>query len=478
MAKSEFKNVMKSKGDGIKSVISNISEQNGEIKITLKDGIGDVKKIIFRSEELTPYQRYVCFNGCFTADTLVVTENGYKEISSIVDGELVLARDEMTEDIGYKKAKLIQKLAEELVVVTVNIEIIQATKDHLFMTDKGWGRAGELKEGDKLLTWEEIYRTIENIEKTGYNKGKVYNLEVEDYHTFYISKLGLLVHNDYSITELKDIYKKFNSSIKDVGLKAEFKTMLDKLENLPEGKIKDNFLKDFHGKFEGITGADDAGIKKIIEDVNGKITEGVSKPADIKSIKTMLTTGNLDDVYKYINNSSLKSVNNDSIDIIFKSIDKGTSNTVENISLKKAIVEKALKDGSKIDTLVPASIDFLDETSGWIKWPANDGFILELEKGNRPIKSLGVGEIIDRFGRETGNYVSPKYPAVTYEQRALPYLKNPNAYHQYEILKPIPGVEYGEIAAAFGQSGGGVQYVLPESLKYYLDNGFIREVFK
>jgi len=57
-------------------------------------------------------------------------------------------------------------------------------------------------------------------------------------------------------------------------------------------------------------------------------------------------------------------------------------------------------------------------------------------------------------------------------------LKNSNAYHQYEILKPIPGVEYGEIAAAFGQSGGGVQYVLPESLKYYLDNGFIREVFK
>ena len=57
-------------------------------------------------------------------------------------------------------------------------------------------------------------------------------------------------------------------------------------------------------------------------------------------------------------------------------------------------------------------------------------------------------------------------------------MKNSNAYHQYEILKPIPGVEYGEIAAAFGQSGGGVQYVLPESLKYYLDNGFIREVFK
>ena len=46
----------------------------------------------------------------------------------------------------------------------------------------------------------------------------------------------------------------------------------------------------------------------------------------------MLTTGNLDDVYKYINNSSLKSINNDSIDIIFKNIDKGISNPVENVN--------------------------------------------------------------------------------------------------------------------------------------------------
>lgn len=133
----------------------------------------------------------------------------------------------------------------------------------------------------------------------------------------------------------------------------------------------------------------------------------------------------------------MKSINNDSIDKIFKNIDKSISNTIENVNLKKTIVEKALNDGSKIDTLVPASIDFLDETSGWIKWPPNDGFIPDLPKGNRPIKPLEVGQVIDRYGRETGNYVSPKYPTVTYEERALPYFKNPNAYHQYEIIKPI-----------------------------------------
>ncbi|AJD30307.1 MULTISPECIES: TNT domain-containing protein [Clostridium] len=127
--------------------------------------------------------------------------------------------------------------------------------------------------------------------------------------------------------------------------------------------------------------------------------------------------------------------------------------------------------------MVIASIDFLDEASGWIKWHSNDGFTMDLTKGNRPIKPLRVGEVIDRFGRETGNYVSLKYPTVTYEERALPYVKNPNAYHQYEIIKPILGVEYGEIAEAFGQCGGGIQYILPKSLKYYLENGYIREIF-
>ena len=50
----------------------------------------------------------------------------------------------------------------------------------------------------------------------------------------------------------------------------------------------------------------------------------------------------------------------------------------------------------------------------------NDVFILNLPKRNRMIKSLELGAVIERVGRETGNYISPKYPKVTYEERALP----------------------------------------------------------
>ena len=39
------------------------------------------------------------------------------------------------------------------------------------------------------------------------------------------------------------------------------------------------------------------------------------------------------------------------------------------------------------------------------------------------------------------------------KQRALPYIENPNAYHKYEVLKPIDNVTISEIAPAFEQVG-------------------------
>jgi hypothetical protein len=52
-----------------------------------------------------------------------------------------------------------------------------------------------------------------------------------------------------------------------------------------------------------------------------------------------------------------------------------------------------------------------------------------------------------------------------YEQRALPYIENLNAYHKYEVLKPIDNVTTSEIALAFEQVGGGIQYELPYNIK-------------
>ena len=141
LAKAEFKNVIASKGESIRGVIKSIKEEDGQIKIGLKEALGEIKEITFRTEDLTPYERYVCYNGCFTEETIVITKEGKKKISEIVDGDLVLAKDELSEKIGYKRAERIEKLAEEMIVIYIGNERINSTPDHLFMTSEGFKKA-------------------------------------------------------------------------------------------------------------------------------------------------------------------------------------------------------------------------------------------------------------------------------------------------------------------------------------------------
>lgn len=60
--------------------------------------------------------------------------------------------------------------------------------------------------------------------------------------------------------------------------------------------------------------------------------------------------------------------------------------------------------------------------------------------------------------------------------RALPYIENPNAYHKYEVLKPIDNVTISEIAPAFEQVGGGIQYELPNNIKKLKELDYIKEI--
>ena len=88
---------------------------------------------------------------------------------------------------------------------------------------------------------------------------------------------------------------------------------------------------------------------------------------------------------------------------------------------------------------------------------------------------LKAGTIIDRYGSKWGTYTSP--PGTPFEQRALPYDNNAWAYHRYEVIKDISDVTSSEIAPAFNQPGGGIQYELPKSIKELIKDGFLKEIF-
>jgi hypothetical protein len=116
-------------------------------------------------------------------------------------------------------------------------------------------------------------------------------------------------------------------------------------------------------------------------------------------------------------------------------------------------------------------------------FPPSDGF--QLNTASQPIDgniTLAVGTMLDRFGPETGTFLSPA--GAPYNQRSLPpsNLDTPPGddsfpfnYHVYQVLKPFE-VLSGPIVGWFGQPGQGTQYETFSNVMSLIDNGFLARV--
>ncbi|KAH6856883.1 hypothetical protein B0I37DRAFT_412778 [Chaetomium sp. MPI-CAGE-AT-0009] len=127
------------------------------------------------------------------------------------------------------------------------------------------------------------------------------------------------------------------------------------------------------------------------------------------------------------------------------------------------------------------------EAVSW-RYPPQDGFLIadpeggpQVARPGRPIRAnvtLAPETLLDRFGSEWGNFVSPA--GAPYVQRALPPGNlvggdpaYPYNYHVYSVVKPLV-VEAGPIAGWFGQAGAGVQYKLFDRVNALITNGYLR----
>ena len=136
--------------------------------------------------------------ACFVAGTLIVTELGDKPIEEIKIGDKVYSENVETREKGYKEVRnIFVKEVSVLVHLIVNGSKIDTTLNHPFwVVGEGWIEAGYLKAGDKvkLKTGEIGY--VESIQVEKLDKPvKVYNFEVADWHTYFVSDIGVLVHN-------------------------------------------------------------------------------------------------------------------------------------------------------------------------------------------------------------------------------------------------------------------------------------------
>ena len=138
---------------------------------------------------------------CFVAGTTVLTAAGAAAIETIEVGDYVWAWDENTRDVALKQVvETYVNEADELVHVFVNGEEIVATPKHPFYSPvKGWTDAAKLRAGDILVLVNGEYVVVEKVQHELLESPvKVYNFQVEDYHTYYVADSAVLVHNTCS----------------------------------------------------------------------------------------------------------------------------------------------------------------------------------------------------------------------------------------------------------------------------------------
>jgi RHS repeat-associated protein len=135
--------------------------------------------------------------NCFVAGTEILTTEGIKNIEDIQVGDWVIADDPTTPGEIEARQVLDTFIRETTALVDLYVdgEVISTTGEHPFWTpDKGWVEAKDLQVGSLLQTEDGRVIDVDRVEKRS-GQFEVYNFKVEGFHTYFVSDLGILVHN-------------------------------------------------------------------------------------------------------------------------------------------------------------------------------------------------------------------------------------------------------------------------------------------
>ena len=139
-------------------------------------------------------------SACFVSGTPVIVSNfgTSTAIENIEVGDYVWSYDEETKTNSYQKVTtLFEKEVDELVDLTINANTITTTRNHPFYLPNydTWVSADSLRKDDEVLMYDGGHGTVQSIEVYECPNTTVYNFTVENNHTYYVGKDGVLVHN-------------------------------------------------------------------------------------------------------------------------------------------------------------------------------------------------------------------------------------------------------------------------------------------
>ncbi|GKU75950.1 hypothetical protein L3i20_v203470 [Paenibacillus sp. L3-i20] len=100
--------------------------------------------------------------------------------------------------MAYKEVTaLYRNQRDDIIKLHVGEQVIETTDNHPFWVEgKGWVFADELLVGDKLQKADGSNLTIDKVEFVKLDEPvTVYNFTVADFHTYYVTDLGIWVHN-------------------------------------------------------------------------------------------------------------------------------------------------------------------------------------------------------------------------------------------------------------------------------------------
>jgi hypothetical protein len=137
-----------------------------------------------------------CHFNSFSEDTTVVTTEGDIPISELEVGDTVVAYDETTGETGeYEITDTISHEDPIIVHLTINGELIETTPEHPFYTSEGeWINAGELEVGELIYSLDGEFGAVESVVFVA-DPQQMYNLTVDEAHTFFVGDGEWLVHN-------------------------------------------------------------------------------------------------------------------------------------------------------------------------------------------------------------------------------------------------------------------------------------------
>ena len=146
--------------------------------------------------------------ACFAAGTLVQASGAEVPIESVQVGDWVWSRSEETMSLALKQVTETfvhhdkPTLSLQLTDAQGATSALEVTQEHPFWVEgRGWVKAGSLTKGDRLtmldLAEEDAHDgvlQVTSVAATG-RKTTVFNFTVDEYHTYFVGKTPVWVHN-------------------------------------------------------------------------------------------------------------------------------------------------------------------------------------------------------------------------------------------------------------------------------------------